>query len=217
LPFEAATRQLADIDRSLAEGPGKLREDGRNSTSLRRSQSARVGTARVLSRSFVHGESEVKSPQERAVRLIAVALFMAGVAGAVVHGQTVRGTPADERAIRDLVALHATSSQQGDLEGLVAGLHADADSRRADGAVVSGRTEIEQRYRGILSGGPTRMAHAHPPESVRIRFLQPDVAFVDVDSVSVSGEGLRTPFFLVFTKVQDKWGVAVERSGIPLK
>ena len=36
------------------------------------------------------------------------------------------------------------------------------------------------------------MAHAHPPESIRIRFLQPDVAFVDVDSVSVAGQGTRT-------------------------
>ena len=61
------------------------------------------------------------------------------------------------------------------------------------------------------------MAHAHPSETVRIRFLQSDVAFVDVESVSVAGQGPRTPFFLVFTRVEGKWGVAVERSGVPLK
>ena len=93
---------------------------------------------------------------------------------------------------------------------MVAGLHADADSRRADGDILSGRSEIEQQYRSILSGGPKRIAHAHPQESIRIRFLQPDVAFVDVVSVSVAGEGSGTPFFLVFTRVQGQWGVAVE-------
>ena len=143
--------------------------------------------------------------------------LMGGFAGTVVHGQTVQGTLADEQAIRELVALHASASQKDDLEGLVVGLHADADSRRADGRILSGRAEIEQRYRDVISGGPNRMAHAHPSQTVRIRFLQPDVAFVDVESVSVAGQGPRTPFFLVFTRVQGTWGVAVERSGVPLK
>jgi len=153
----------------------------------------------------------------RAGSVVLVVTLVAGLANAAVYGQTVQGTPADDQAIRDLVALHASASQQDDLEGLVAGLHADADSRRADGRILSGRAEIEKRYRDVLSGGPKRIAHAHPPETIRIRFLQADVAFVDVESVSVAGEGPRTPFFLVLTKVQGKWGVAVERSGVPLK
>jgi len=153
----------------------------------------------------------------RAGSVVLVVTLVAGLANAAVYGQTVQGTPADDQAIRDLVALHASASQQDDLEGLVAGLHADADSRRADGRILSGRAEIEKRYRDVMSGGPKRIAHAHPPETIRIRFLQADVAFVDVESVSVAGEGPRTPFFLVLTKVQGKWGVAVERSGVPLK
>jgi len=159
----------------------------------------------------------MNNQKNRAGSVVLAIALVAGLAGTAVHAQTVGGTPADEQAIKDLVALHASSSQQDDVEGLVVGLHADADSRRADGVILSGRAEIEQRYRGIISGGPKRMAHAHPPESIRIRFLQPDVAFVDVDSMSVTGQGSRTPFFLVFTKVQGKWGVAVERSGVPLK
>jgi len=153
----------------------------------------------------------------RAGSVVLVVTLVAGLASAAVYGQTVQGAPADDQAIRNLVALHASASQQDDLEGLVAGLHADADSRRADGRILSGRAEIEKRYRDVLSGGPKRIAHAHPPETIRIRFLQADVAFVDVESVSVAGEGPRTPFFLVLTKVQGKWGVAVERSGVPLK
>ena len=159
----------------------------------------------------------MNSYQRRARGVVFVISLWAGVAGTAVHGQTVHGTPADEQAIRELVALHASASQKDDLEGLVTGLHADADSRRGDGRILSGRAEIEQRYRDVISGGPHRMAHAHPSETVRIRFLQPDVAFVDVESVSVAGQGPRTPFFLVFTRVQGKWGVAVERSGVPLK
>ena len=153
----------------------------------------------------------------RAGRIVLGVTLMGGFASAVVHGQTVQGTSADEQAIRKLVALHASASQKDDLEGLVVGLHADADSRRTDGRILSGRAEIEQRYRDVISGGPNRMAHAHPSQTVRIGFLQPDVAFVDVESVSVAGQGPRTPFFLVFTRVQGQWGVAVERSGVPLK
>jgi uncharacterized protein (TIGR02246 family) len=153
----------------------------------------------------------------RAGSVLMVIAVVAGCLSAAVHGQTVQGTSADEQAIRDLVALHASASQQDDLEGLVAGLHADADSRRGDGRILSGRAEIEKRYRDVLSGGPKRMAHAHPPETIRIRFLQSDVAFVDVESVSVAGQGPRTPFFLVFTKVEGKRGVAIERSGAALK
>ena len=153
----------------------------------------------------------------RASTVVLILALVAGFGGTAVRGQTVQGIPADEQAIRDLVALHASASQQDDVDGLVVGLHADADSRRADGRILSGRSEIEKRYRDVISGGPRRMAHVHPPETIRIRFLQPDVAFVDVESVSAAGEGPRTPFFLVFTKIQGKCGVAVERSGVPLK
>ena len=86
--------------------------------------------------------------QKQACRVVFVISLLAGVAGAAVHGQAIHGTPADEQAIRDLVALHASSSQQDDLEGLVAGLHTDADSRRADGVILSGRAEIETAVPG---------------------------------------------------------------------
>jgi uncharacterized protein (TIGR02246 family) len=136
------------------------------------------------------------------------------VLASTAHAQTIQANAADENAIRDLIGLHASASQQDDFAGLVGGYHADADLRRSDGSIVSGKAAIEKRYRDILSGGIRQMAHVHPPETIRIRFLRPDVAFVDVESVSVSGQ--RTPYFLVFTKVQGKWGVAVERSGVPL-
>lgn len=43
------------------------------------------------------------------------------------------------------------------------------------------------------------------------------MAFVDVDSGSVCGAGPRTPYFLVSTRIDGKWGVAVARNGVDYK
>ena len=79
-------------------------------------------------------------------------------------------TVAEEHAIRDLIALHASASQHDDFANLVGGYHIDADLRRSDGSIVSGRAAIEKIYRDILSGGPKRMAHTHPPETMGLNF-----------------------------------------------
>jgi len=131
----------------------------------------------------------------------------------------------DEEAIRRLIAAHAAASHQADLRGLVDVYHPDADVRFSDGTVLRGRAEIENSYRESLSSNPREVTHDHPPETVHIRFLRPDVAFVDVESVSGGGTdraGIRvpvsrTPLFVVFTKEQGRWGVADQRSGVPLK
>ena len=96
-------------------------------------------------------------------------------------------------------------------------MHRDADTRLDDGTLLVGSEKNTQFFQRIVSGGPHRLAHVHPAESIRIRFLQPDVAFVDVDSVSMSGSGPKTPYFLVVTKVENKWGVAVVRNGPDMK
>ena len=129
------------------------------------------------------------------------------------QAKLVPGTPADKQAIRQLVAAHATSAQRDDVRGMIATMHRDADTRLDDGTFLVGSKENAQFFQHIVSGGLHRLAHVHPAESIRIRFLQPDVAFVDVDSVSMSGSGPRTPYFLVVTKVENKWGVAVVRNG----
>jgi uncharacterized protein (TIGR02246 family) len=139
--------------------------------------------------------------------------------------QTIQPDPADEQTIRTMIAAHAASSQKGDHDGLNAGYHADSDVRYTDGVLVTGRKEIGQRLHQILAHGPKAMAHEHPEKTIRIRFLRPDVAFVDVESVSGGGTDSagaavpvrRDPFFLVFTKVDGRWGVAVERMGARLK
>jgi hypothetical protein len=141
-------------------------------------------------------------------------LFLAVVLSPVAaQAQTVPGTPADKQAIMQLVAAHANSAQRDDVHGMIATMHRDADTRLDDGTFLVGSEENARFYQGVVSGGPHRLAHVHPTESIRIRFLKPDVAFVDVDSVSMSGSGPRTPFFLLVTKVENEWGVAVVRNG----
>jgi len=145
-----------------------------------------------------------------------------GVAG--VLAQPRQSAADDEQEIRRLIASHAAASQRGDVGALVAVYHADADVRYSDGTVLRGREQIEKSYRDALSTEPSGLAHSHPPETIHIRFLRPDVAFVDVESVSV-GAGQagtakspsRTPLFVVFTKEQGKWAVAIQRSGARLK
>lgn len=151
-------------------------------------------------------------------RIAFLGLLLASVVGALpAYAQTVSGTPADEQAIRELLMAHASSAQQGDVDGMVATQHEDVDERLSNGHLLVGRDEVAQFFESIVSGGAHRLAHTHPAESVRIRFLKPDVAFVDVDSASMSGSGPRTPYFLVVTKVDGEWGVAVVRSGVPIE
>lgn len=151
--------------------------------------------------------------------------LLVGLTIAALHAGPRQPGTDDEQEIRRLIASHAAASQQGDLRGLVGVYHADADVRYSDGTVLHGRAELEKSYREALSSEPRGLAHSHPTETIHIRFLRPDIAFVDVESVSGGGTSQagmteplsRTPLFVVFTKEQGKWGVAVQRSGMQLK
>jgi len=150
--------------------------------------------------------------------MIRQALVLALLAFTIpADAQTDTGTPADEKSIKDLIAQHASSAQKDDVDGMVATQHEDVDERLYDGRLLVGKAEVAKFYRSIVAGGPHRLAHVHPTKSIRIRFLRPDIAFVDVESASMSGKGSRTPYFLVFTKVDGKWGVAVARSGVEIE
>ena len=130
-----------------------------------------------------------------------------------VQGQTVSGTSADEQMIRQLIEKHASSARKDDVAGMISTMHSDVVTRLDDGRVLAGRSANAKFLQEIAAGGPHHLAHHHPLESINIRFLTSEIAFVDVDSVSVSGSGPRTPYFLLFTKVDGEWGVAEVRNG----
>ncbi len=144
-------------------------------------------------------------------------LLALGLGTLPAHAQTAHGIPADEQSIRQLIEQHASSARKDDVAGMVSTMHADAVTRLDDGRLLVGRAANAKFLQDIVAGGPHRLAHRHPPESIRIRFLTADVAFVDVNSVSVSGSGPQTPYCLVFTRVDGKWGVAEVRNGVDYK
>jgi ketosteroid isomerase-like protein len=145
-------------------------------------------------------------------------LFLAAALGTPsVYAQTVLGTPTDKQVIRQLIEKHASSARNDDVAGMVSTMHADVVARLDDGRFLVGRAANAKFLREIAAGGPHRLAHRHPPGSIRIRFLAPDVAFVDLNSVSVSASDPQTPYFLVFTKVEGKWGAAEVRNGVDYK
>lgn len=119
--------------------------------------------------------------------------------------QAVSGMPSDVQTIIKLVEKHASSARKDDVAGMVSTMHADAVTRLDDGQFWVGRVANANFLREIAAGGPNHLAHRHPPESIRIRFLTSDIAFVDVGSVSASGSGPRMPYFLLFSKVNGKW------------
>ncbi len=157
------------------------------------------------------------------LRIIAITALLC-LAVFIAHAQSADSSSTDEQKIRTLIAQHATASQTGDFKSLVSGYRADSDVRYANGFLLDGRQAIEQSYREILQHGPTTMAHSHPEESIRVRFLRDDVAFADIVSLSGGGttedgvavEPRRVAVFVVFTKIDNEWGVAVERIGAAL-
>lgn len=140
-------------------------------------------------------------------------LLLIALGTLTVCAQSVSGTTTDENTIRQLIEKHAASARLDDVDGMVSTMHDDAVTRLDDGRFLVGRAENAVFLQKIVTGDPYRLSHSHPTESIRIRFLSPDVAFVDVASAAVSGVGPQTPYFLLFTKVNGKWGVAEVRNG----
>ena len=95
----------------------------------------------------------------------------------------------DEVQLRQRIAAHQVASEHGDLRGLVDLYASDAQTVSSSGQVTRGRDEIEASYRAQLATPATRSGrhHTHPPESIRIEFVTPEVAVVEVASVNVGG------------------------------
>jgi uncharacterized protein (TIGR02246 family) len=127
----------------------------------------------------------------------------------------------DEQPIRALVAGMGEAFAKLDAHAFSMVFHEDADFTNVWGMTAHGRKAIEEFHRPLLEGdgaGPIpSFKHAKLEVlDMRIRFLRPDVAFVDA-SWSQTGavrngqdmgprKGL---LMLVATKEHDSWGIAV--------
>lgn len=132
-------------------------------------------------------------------------------------------TTADAVAIRHLIQSHADAWNRHDAHAAAAAFHPDADVRLGSGRYLVGRVAIEQWHEAALRedslAGGSR--HTHPPQSIRLRFLTPDVAICEVEArydALRAGPGGKTPppdrsmLFLVLTKEHGQWGVAAQRN-----
>lgn len=154
--------------------------------------------------------------------IILLALFLATVCAA----EQAQTQPPDEVKIRELIAQHALASERRDLEGLVDLYHSDAEWACLDGTRIVGRPAIEAAYRESTESSAAQSGrhHVHPEESVRIRFLRPDVALVEVESHSVRGKDAqgaslatsKSLLVTVWTKQDGQWGIVYQRgAGTP--
>jgi uncharacterized protein (TIGR02246 family) len=115
--------------------------------------------------------------------VLVLALHVTGLAGAQ--------SPADDTALRALIAAHERASAAGELRGLVDDYSLDADMISSSGVVTHGRDAIEAYYRQQLASASAQSGrhHTHPSEGIRIRFVTSDVALIDLPSRSVGGRG----------------------------
>lgn len=116
--------------------------------------------------------------------------FAIVIAALLLSTRPVSGqAPGDEAALRKAIAAHEHASAMNDLRGLVDVYSPDAEMISASGAVTRGRDAIEAYYSQQVSSASARSGrhHTHPVEAIRIRFVTPDVALIDLPSRSVGG------------------------------
>ena len=120
------------------------------------------------------------------MRVLHIGIAMLCAVGPSVQGQN----ESDEAVLRSRIAAHEKASAQNDLRGLVDVYSLDAEMISASGTIVRGRTAIEAYYQQQLASSSARSGrhHTHPAEAIRIRFVTPEVALIDLPSRSVGGQ-----------------------------
>ena len=152
-------------------------------------------------------------------RLVSASIVCLLVSAAGLSGQQ---PPTDDAQLRQRIAAHQLASQRGDLRGLVDIYATDAQTVSLSGKVLRGRDAIEADYRALLMTASSRSGrhHTHPTESVRIEFITPDVALIEVASVNVGGTDAagaplgesRVQLVTIWRKRAGEWLVVYQRA-----
>ena len=132
-----------------------------------------------------------------------------------------QGSPADEAAIRKLMASMVTAWTTGDAKSLAAVYTIDADYGSSTGFTANGRAEIEQAYVGQFAGvykGTTLKLTI-----TNVRFLTPDVAIVNAafEVTGVRGPGgqpappRKGANMSIMVRTKGEWLMAAHRGWVP--
>ena len=129
---------------------------------------------------------------------------------------------ADEAALREAIAAHERASAANDLRGLTDVYSLDAEMISATGTITKGRDAIEGVYRRQIEGEAAKSGrhHTHPVDGIRIRFVTPDVALIDLPSRSIGGRGAdgqpmspaESTLITVWRKIGKQWLVVSQRA-----
>jgi uncharacterized protein (TIGR02246 family) len=137
--------------------------------------------------------------------------------------ETSAQTKNDEAAIRSLIEAHAVAWNKRDVKAAASVYSDDATIVTGSGRTFVGREAVEKWHHDALTG-PLPSTHTHPPETLQIHFLAPDIAVADVESKSpgvVGSDGQQgppriIPLFIVIVKRAGGWRVAAQRQTVTM-
>lgn len=179
------SRELEEHLRGCVSCRRELRVHEAGRARLRQEAASGVPTA-LRDRIFAALETR---PTHRRVRwwwpVTGLAAVLAGLLVASPQGGRVAppvetSRAGDSAAIIGLIQAHAAAWNRRDASAAAAVLTPDAIWVTSSGEELRGRSRIEQAHRQWLASDSTT-THVHPPESIAIRFLRPDVAIADLD------------------------------------
>jgi len=153
-----------------------------------------------------------RMPVKTALAIILLVSFSLRVLPARAQSKS---TDADSAAIRQVVADFVDAFNHHDAHAWSSFLAEDGDFTNVTGLSLHGRKDVEARFTELFS---TRLKAAHRTATVRhIRFITPDIAFVDAEwelGGSKAADGSENPvrkglFNFVMTRQNSHWIFAV--------
>jgi uncharacterized protein (TIGR02246 family) len=125
----------------------------------------------------------------------------------------------DVTAIKAVLGTHGAAWTRGDARAAASVVTEDADWVSGSGRIFVGQQEIEAMHKELLDGPAKGTRHSHPG-TPNIRFVTPEVAIVDGDSMMAGfhdENGKELPadysrYTAVFVKKSGTWYVTAFRS-----
>jgi uncharacterized protein (TIGR02246 family) len=154
------------------------------------------------------GEMMNHMPVKAAFAIISLVSVSVGILPARAQSKS---TDADSAAIRQSVADFIDAFNHHDAHAWASFMAEDGDFTNVTGLYLHGRKDIEKRFTELFA---TRLKDSHRTATVRhIRFISPDVAFVDAEwelAGSKAADGSENPvrkglFNFVMTRQNGRW------------